>query len=206
MILGAGVEDEVLRQAAGAVVVVAELLVEIVDDGRVSPPRDRDEEDVERARPPQPPRQRRSRSTRVERAPGAEGAPSGRGSTRRRGSSRASARARSRSDPPSRRASSVAGRRRRIRQPRTRARARRRHGCETPSGGRATHRVPTRTSATARRISFQAWSAVNAPPRTPAPYSAAMTALCAAKPTTHVYSATTGLRQTTIARGTSNSP
>src|SRR5204862_6075295 len=45
--LGAGVVDEVLRQTSGAVVVVTQLLVEVVDDRRVSPPRDRDQEVVE---------------------------------------------------------------------------------------------------------------------------------------------------------------
>ena len=41
------VEHEVLRETTGAVVVVAELLVEVIDDGRVAPPRDRNEEIVE---------------------------------------------------------------------------------------------------------------------------------------------------------------
>ena len=47
MILRAGVVDEVLRQAAGAVVVVTELFVEVVDDRRIAPPGDRNQEVVE---------------------------------------------------------------------------------------------------------------------------------------------------------------
>jgi hypothetical protein len=49
VILRARVEDEVLGQAAGALVVVAEVLVEVVDDRRAAPPRDRDQKSVEQA-------------------------------------------------------------------------------------------------------------------------------------------------------------
>ena len=63
VILGAGVEDEVLRQPARAVVVVAELLVEVVDDGRVTPPRDRDEEVVDETEQRDARRQHRAAST-----------------------------------------------------------------------------------------------------------------------------------------------
>src|SRR5205823_4791815 len=47
VILGARVVDEVLRQPAGAVVVVAEMVAEVVDDGARSPPADRDRVDVD---------------------------------------------------------------------------------------------------------------------------------------------------------------
>ena len=56
--VAAVVEDEVLGQPAGAVVVVAEVLVEVVDDRRVTPPGDRHEEVVE-----EPEHRDRSRGT-----------------------------------------------------------------------------------------------------------------------------------------------
>src|SRR5213079_833448 len=69
MALGAGVVDEVLRQAPCAVVVVAELLVEVVGDARGAPPADRDGVDLDepercydrrrgRDRPAEPPKLR----------------------------------------------------------------------------------------------------------------------------------------------------
>ena len=144
----ARVEREVLGQAAGPVVVVAELVVEVADGAGVPPPLDRDGVHLD-----QPPGRDRGRGARDHpaRRGGRRAAASGRGSTRRRRRGRGAGRRRSPSRRRGRRARSAGSARRGRRSPRRRARASRRGSGGTAGGARGPRRRrPRRPRSRAR--------------------------------------------------------